>query len=141
MEKFEIKTKYIATLAIVAFLLHIIWENAQAPLYAGYPSFSQHFSVCLVGTLGDVVITLSVLAFLWLLKKDVSRPADFLGLAIIGFIIAVAIEQNALLAGKWDYVSAMPIIPWLNVGLIPIIQMTILLPLSFYIAGLFNKKS
>lgn len=97
--------------------------------------------MCVVGTIGDVVITLSVLAFLRLLKKDASRPADFLGLALIGFIIAVAIEQNALLAGKWDYASTMPIIPWLNVGLVPIIQMTVLLPLSFYVAGLFSKKS
>lgn len=137
----KMKVKYITALTLVAFLLHIVWENAQAPLYSGYQSFSEHFSICLVGTLGDVVITLSVLAFLWLLiKKDMSRPADFLGLAIIGFIIAIAIEQNALLAGKWNYVLAMPIIPWLNVGLAPIVQMTLLLPLSFYVAGLFNKK-
>lgn len=135
------KIKYITTLVIVAFVLHIIWENIQAPLFAGYESFPQHFSMCFVGTVGDVLITLSVLAFLWLLKKDVTRSADFLGLAIIGFVIAVAIEQNALLADKWDYASAMPIIPWLNVGLVPTIQMTILLPLSFYIAGLFSKKS
>ncbi len=128
------KVRYITTLAIVAFVLHIIWENVQAPLFAGYQSFSQHFSMCLIGTIGDVVITLSVLAFLWLLKKDVARTADFLGLAIIGFVIAVGIEQNALLADKWNYNSAMPIIPWLNVGLAPILQMTLLIPLSFYLA-------
>lgn len=132
------KVRYITTLAIVAFVLHIIWENVQAPLFAGYQSFSQHFSMCLIGTIGDVVITLSVLAFLWLLKKDVTQPADFLGLAIIGFVIAVGIEQNALLADKWNYNSAMPIIPWLNVGLAPILQMTLLLPLSFYLARLIK---
>lgn len=136
MEKLEVKAKYITILVIAAFLLHVVWESAQAPLYAGYQSFSQHFSMCLIGTIGDIVITLFVLAFLRLLKKDVTRTADFLGLAIIGFVIAVAIEQNALLAGKWDYASAMPIIPWLNVGLAPILQMTLLLPLSFYLARL-----
>lgn len=134
--------KYLAALTFVAFLLHVVWENAQAPLYAGYQSFSQHFSICFVGAIGDVVITLFVLAFIWLLKKDKPQTiSDFLALAIVGFIVAVAIEQNALLAGKWSYAPAMPIIPWLNVGLAPIIQMTILLPLSFYIVGLFNKKS
>lgn len=122
--------------------MHLFWENAQAPLYAGYSSFGQHLSICFVGTIGDVVITLFVLAFIWLLKKD--RPqtiADFLALAIIGFIVAVLIEQHALLAGNWNYASAMPIIPWIEVGLTPIIQMTILLPLSFYLAKLFDKKS
>jgi len=128
------KVKYIATLATVTFVLHIIWENAQAPLYAGYQSFSHHFSMCFVGTIGDVVITLSVLVFLWLLRKDVSRPADFLALAILGFVVAVVIEQHALLSGKWDYALAMPIIPILKVGLAPILQMTLLLPLSFYLA-------
>lgn len=136
MEKLEIKARYIITLAIVAFLLHVVWENAQAPLYAGFQSFSQHFSICFIATIGDVVITLSVLAFLRLLKKDVTQITDFIGLAIIGFIIAVVIEQYALLAGKWSYARTMPIIPLLKVGLAPILQMTLLLPLSFYLARL-----
>lgn len=136
------KIKYIATLSVIAFLLHIVWENAQASLFAGYQFFLQHFPMCFVGTIGDVLITLLVLAFIWLLKED--RPktiADFLALAIIGFIVAVAIEQHALLVGKWSYEAAMPIIPVLEVGLTPIIQMTLLLPLSFYLANFFNKKS
>lgn len=136
------KTRYIVTLVIVAFLLHFIWENAQAPLYAGYSSFGQHLPICFIGTIGDAVITLFVLACIWLLKKD--RPqtiSDFLALAIIGFIVAVLIEKNALLVGRWNYSSAMPVIPWIKVGLTPIIQMTMLLPLSFYLAKLFNKKS
>jgi len=134
----DMNIKYIAKLAIVAFLLHVIWENAQAPLYIGYQSFSQHFSICLIGTLGDIVITLSVLAFLWVLKKDISRPADFLALAILGFFVAIGIEQHALFVGKWGYALAMPIIPILKVGLAPVLQMTLLLPLSFYLAKLIK---
>lgn len=95
-----------------------------------------------MGTIGDVVITLLVSVFIWLLKKD--RPqtiADFLALAIIGFIVAVAIEQHALIVEKWSYAPAMPIIPALEVGLTPIIQMTLLLPLTFYLTGLSGKKN
>lgn len=125
----------IAKLLIIAFLLHLIWENAQAPLYVGYGYFSQHFPLCLVSTIGDVVITLAVLVFIRLLKKDTPQTAfDFLALAIIGFIVAIIIEQNALLAGKWSYTSVMPIITFLKVGLTPVLQMTLLLPLSFYLA-------
>lgn len=134
--------KYIATVASSAFLLHIVWENAQAPLYAGYQSFAVHFPTCFVGTVGDVVITLLVLGLVLLLKKAAPQTtADFLALAAIGFVAAVAVEQHALLLGKWNYAPVMPIIPRLNVGLTPIIQMTLLLPLSFYVAGVFNKKS
>lgn len=136
------KTRYSITLIVVAFLLHFVWENTQAPLYVGYQSFSQHFSICFVGTIGDVIITLFVLAFIWLLKKDEPQTiTDFLALAIVGLVVAVAIEQHALLIGKWNYASTMPIIPWIKIGLTPIIQMTILLPLSFYLAKLFDEKS
>ena len=132
--------KHIFILVSVAFGLHLIWENAQAPLFAGYQSFSKHFPMCFVGTTGDVAVKISVLIFMWLLKKD--RPqtiTDFTALAILGFIIAVVIEQYALLFNKWNYAFKMPIIPWLKVGFTPIAQMTLLLPLSFYLAGLFNK--
>lgn len=135
------KIRYIITLIAAALLLHLLWENAQAPLYAGYSSFSQHLPICSIGAIGDVVITLLVFGLMWLIKKDIPRTAsDFLALAVIGFVIAVGIEWRALLFGRWSYTDAMPIIPWLNVGLTPIIQMTILLPLSFYLAKLFNKK-
>lgn len=134
--------RYIVILVIIAFLMHLFWENAQAPLFAGYQSFSQHFPICFIGTIGDVVITLFVLVFIRLLKKDSPQTIDdFLALAIIGFIVGVAIEQNALLIGKWNYTSTMPVIPWIRVGLMPVIQMIILLPLSFYLAKLFSKKS
>jgi hypothetical protein len=133
--------RYLSLLIVVSFALHIVWENAQAPLYAGYQSFFQHFQICFVGVIGDVLITLLVLGFVWLLKKDLPNTrADFLTLTIIGFVIAITIEQNALLLGKWSYAPTMPIIPLLKVGLTPIAQMIILLPLSFYIAGLFNKN-
>lgn len=127
----------IAKLTVITSLLHLVWENAQAPLYAEYQSFWQHFPSCVVGTVGDVIITLFVLFFIRLLKKNSPHsPTDFFVLAIIGFFIAVMIEQHALLIGQWDYTSAMPIIPFLKVGLIPILQMTLLLPLSFYLARL-----
>ncbi len=141
-DRTRLKIYYLTTLAVVAFLLHIIWENVQAPLYGGYQSFFQHLPICLIGAAGDVVITFLVLGVLLLGKKGaVQTVADFMALAVIGFIVAVVIEHQALLIGMWHYSSAMPIIPWLNVGLTPIMQMTILLPLSFYLAGLLNKTA
>ncbi len=131
--------KYIVKLAIIALLLHVIWENAQAPLYAGYQSFLQHLPICSIGALGDVAITLLVFAFFWLLKKGTpNTTTDFLVLAIVGFLVAVAIEQHALLAGKWSYAPSMPTI--LGIGLSPILQMTVLLPLSFYLTKKIYAK-
>lgn len=129
--------KYIAVLALVSFVFHIIWENAQAPLYQGYESFWQHFPVCSMGAVGDVGITLVFAGVLWLLKPDQwMRPGwrGYAVLAIAGFFTAVLIEQHALLIDKWAYTQAMPLVPYFRVGLTPVLQMTVLLPLTFRIA-------
>ncbi|MBI2099737.1 MAG: hypothetical protein HYT48_00135 [Candidatus Vogelbacteria bacterium] len=130
--------KQIIFLSLIAFVLHIVWENAQAPLFQGYVSFSLHFPMCLIGTVGDVVITLFVYSIVALLKNDFGwiialNKKDIVALVIIGFFIALGIEQHALLFGRWAYADAMPIIPYLKVGLAPIFQMIFLLPISIYL--------
>lgn len=140
------KSRYIIALTIVAFLLHLIWENAQASLFAGYFSFAQHFPMCFFATIGDVIFTLLIYLGVGLLKNDFEWIArmnkrDIFVLATVGFFYAVGIEWRALLFAKWNYAPAMPIIPWFKVGLTPIVQMTMLLPLSSYLVKLFDKKS
>lgn len=130
--------KQIIFLALVAFILHIILENAQAPLFQGYSSFARHIPTCFVGTLGDVAVTLFVYFIVALLKNNFSWIAtlnkkDIVVLAVIGFFIAVGIEWRALLFDRWAYNDAMPIIPYLKVGLMPILQMIFLLPFSMYV--------
>jgi len=132
------KIKYIVISSSIVFLLHIIWENAQAPLFAGYSSFGKHFPICFLGTIGDVVFTLSVYFGISLLKNDfgwiirLSRK-EIMVIAVIGFFWAIGIEWRALLFERWGYADTMPIIPYFKVGLTPIMQMTLLLPLSFYL--------
>ena len=130
--------KQIIFLSLIAFVLHIVWENMQAPLFQGYVSFLAHFPMCAVGTVGDVAITLFVYLIIALLKNDFNwivtlNKKGIVILAIIGFLIAVGIEWRALLFGRWAYTGVMPILPYLKVGLTPVIQMTLLLPVSVYL--------
>ena len=143
MKKFNLN--YFFIFIVISFALHIVWENLQAPLYAGFASFTGHFPMCFLATVWDVIISVGALLFVNLLKQTSSTKLnknDFIALAIAGFVIAVVIERNALLAGKWSYNSAMPLMPYFRVGLTPVLQMTLLLPLSFYfaqkLAGLKN---
>lgn len=138
-------SKQIVLLFLAAFALHIVWENTQASLFTGYSSFGQHFPMCFFATIGDVIFTLLIYLGVGLLKNDFGwivrlNKKDVLVLAVIGFFYAVGIEWQALLFEKWRYANTMPIIPYLKTGLTPVLQMTILLPLSFYLAKLFNKK-
>lgn len=131
--------KKIIILSLVAFILHLIWENAQAPLFQGYASFTQHFPLCFIGAMGDTAITLLIYFIVALLKDDFNwigalNKKDIAVLAVIGFFIAVGIERNALFFGKWEYASSMPLIPYFEVGLLPILQMSLLLPFSVFVA-------
>jgi len=136
--------KQIILLSLIAFALHSVWENAQAPLFRGYVSFTEHFSACFVRTIGDVIITLSVYFIFALFKNDLGwlsalNKKDIILLAIVGFLIAVGIEQRAMLQGRWAYADVMPIIPYLKVGFMPILQMTLLLPFSIYLTKKLKK--
>ena len=43
-----------------------------------------------------------------------------------GLLLGAGIEWRALAAGRWTYTAAMPIVPLLNVGLLPVLQLLVL---------------
>ena len=55
---------------------------------------------------------------------------------IIGFIAAVLIEKYALQTNRWQYNELMPIIPFINVGLTPAIQLGVLSYIIFNAVGI-----
>lgn len=125
--------------------LHLIWENAQAPLFSGYQNFWQHLPPCLRGTAGDVAFTLAVFGGVAAVTKNlrwiVNLPLAHLGgLAALGALVAVGNERLALSAGRWAYAPAMPLLPNLAVGLTPVLQMTLLLPLTLWLAGRYLHR-
>src|SRR3989338_5230247 len=93
--------KHILVLSLVSFFLHGVWENAHAPLFAGYVSILQHAPACFVATLGDVMFTLLVYLGVALLKRDyvwISKlsTADVVVLMMLGLAFALGIEWRAL---------------------------------------------
>ena len=63
-----------------------------------------------------------------------------LGIGVL-LIVAVAIEWIAVhILQRWEYAAGMPIIPGTSVGIAPILQMLILPPVIFYIAGVWIKR-
>jgi hypothetical protein len=136
--------QYLA-LACAAFVLHIVWEYAHIPLYTGYGAMEGALPVWLFATLGDVVYTLGAVLLvslwkghaLWFVRATVR---DYAGLALLGFIVALLVEYKALALHRWAYAAAMPIIPYLHVGLSPIVQMIVLLPVSVWLSGRFLQS-
>lgn len=55
--------------------------------------------------------------------------------AVLGAMTATIIEWHALRTGRWTYNSLMPLIPWLGVGLYPVLQMAIVPVVAARVSG------
>lgn len=107
---------------VASFVANLIWENAHAPLYAHHLASKITEKTLVIASLGDaVILTLFALMFF-----HISFLQERLWLVIlIGVVVAIAIELYALEVHRWAYNDAMPIIPFLNIGLTPTIQLAV----------------
>ena len=134
------RTRFFAIFIFISAILHFVWESFHIRFYGGYDALSPYLPLSLWATIADIFYAIAALLFVSLIKHwfgwlGAPRWNDILGLALIGFSIALFVEYKAFIFGKWYYLDTMPIIPFLEVGLSPILQMTILLPFATYLAG------
>ncbi|MDX5420879.1 MAG: hypothetical protein LPK14_01380 [Hymenobacteraceae bacterium] len=135
----------------VGFLLNLIWENAQAPLYQEYRSFYESFSKCLLAAVIDALVTLLLYLLFALFYQNLywlssAGTRTYLLLLVLGALLAIWFEKWALLVGQWSYTEAMPVVTVLDVGLPPLLQLMFLPILSIWISthlalrGLHHKR-
>ncbi len=138
--------QFIFLTTILAFLLNLAWELIQGPLYEGYTYDVQHITFCALASVADAIMVLLIyfgLALvlnnaLWVQNLTLYR---ILLVMLMGGIGAVLAEIRHLSAGTWAYAESMPIIPFVEVGLSPVLQF-IITPLSaYYLSCLVMKKS
>lgn len=137
MRRFAI---FLSVMTLAAFVLNWVWEMTQMKAYEGMAelSWSETAGRCTKATLGDVAITLGIYAigataagnFRWGLERGRNVLA---ACALMGVAVAVLIERHALAAGIWNYNSAMPLLPWADVGLWPVLQLALLVPLAVWL--------
>ena len=128
-----------------AFLLNFLWESLHSPAYLmeGYPTgFNSYLRMMLVATSIDALITTLVFLGISILIKNsdwLFKPDKFYYVlsSLVGLIIATIIEYKSVyMQDKWDYNELMPIIPIIGIGVTPLLQLMILVPLTFW----FVKK-
>ena len=117
------------SLFLVSFFLNFFWEVTETYFYVlKYSDFSTMLYGWFHCTLGDVMITLGSFWFVsvvhwnrrWFLK---STGRSFAGFVILGVVYTLFSEwANVRISKSWAYNEAMPVIPLLKVGLVPIIQ-------------------
>lgn len=134
MEIFRI----ISILILVSFVTHGVWEYLHVGLYTNYEHWSQGFPIYWLATVGDVLYTLGAFALVSAIKKTYewihdATFSDYLMLVTLGCLIALFVEYKGIALHRWEYLPEMPIIPILGVGLSPVLQMAILLPITFFL--------
>ena len=115
---------------VFSFLLNLVWEYWQVPFFremAEQPHW-EGVKACTLATLGDAGIGLAAFWVTAIFAKDrrwVLRP-NSLDIAIfLGVGVVVTIVFEALATGmfqRWAYSDAMPRLPVIGTGLLPLLQ-------------------
>ncbi len=132
---------FFAATVLASFLLNEIWEMAQMSAYvetAG-ESWKSTLGLCTLAAVGDVGISLGVYAASALAAGDLywglsGHWSHYSIAAVLGLVSASLVEHAALAAGWWSYTERMPVVSLLGAGVWPLIQMTLLPPLTFLLA-------
>jgi hypothetical protein len=132
-------------LAGVAFLSHAVWEYLHIGLYTGYQSMEGILPVWMFAACGDLFYTLLIIGIISLAKQEAqwikqASRSTYLIAAVLGSIVALMVEYKGLYLGRWQYLPLMPIVPFLGVGLSPLLQMTFLTPLSLGVTKWIEKR-
>jgi len=138
---------YITVLAVGAFLVNFIWELAQGPLYEGFEYDWKHISFCGLASIADMLMVLILFFGIGLMYKNVFWTKKMgtnkvLLLALVGFLGAILSEFWYITRGDWSYADTMPLMPFVDVGVSPVLQFTVLPWLIFLIGRKFiNEKN
>ncbi len=131
---------FLVRLFVAAFLLNWIWEIAQIYFYIeGGNSWREKFVGCTLATVGDALLTLLAYGIGALITGNRRWGIGggwkvYLILAVCGAVFAIVIEWLAQFTNVWTYKDLMPRVPILNVGILPFLQLTILIPIALRLA-------
>jgi len=124
--------RFLLLLFLLSVAVNYIWEMLQMPLYEGMPFDTiDSWRMCLKASIGDGFIILAIWTIgrilfgscQWFAPLSRGRAAV---LFVSGIAIAVIIELHALRTGRWAYSSLMPVLPLIDTGLSPVLQLLIL---------------
>jgi hypothetical protein len=119
---------------IFSFGINLIWENLHHFLYIHYKGGVITEFILIRAALVDALI-ISGLVFVLRLSYFLKRYPWLLIFG--GVMVSIVIEYWALSNNRWEYKNIMPIIPFLNTGLTPTIQLGLI---SYFTYKLFFRK-
>jgi hypothetical protein len=134
-----------AVVFAVAVALNFPWEVLQAPLYRMETGSWPTWLHCLRASFVDGLLVLLILV---LGARVLGRPdwfdrprgRGYAWMLVSGVIFAAALEWTSVhVLKRWSYEPTMPLLPGLDIGLVPIAQMLVLPPAIFFVASRLRK--
>ncbi len=120
-------------LFVVAFGLNWIWEVSQTFAFEmSGVSVGKMLLFCTFASIIDGIITMAIF---WVLQKLTAETnwRFYLSAACLGALCAIFFEQMAFTFNFWTYNEGMPVLPFLGTGLLPFLQLMILVPAAIWL--------
>lgn len=133
MTENKLPNRFYLYLFIVAFAVNWIWEISQTFAFdMSGVSTGKMLLFCALASVIDGIVTMLIF---WLLRKFIENLGwkFFLAAAVLGAVCAVFFEQTAFIFDLWSYDEEMPVLPVIGTGLLPFVQLTILVPLAIWL--------
>lgn len=137
----RVDAQFVALLSAIAFVLHLAWENAQCVAFFVHATSAPTQVDMMRATAGDVAMTWLAYAAVALVTRRRNWPFDrwawreWVTLAGVALAMSVAFERFAIASGRWSYTANNPRIPGTDVSVLPVAQLLLLFPMTFWLAA------
>lgn len=130
----------VLAVCLLGFVLHFTWEYLQCAPFFKHGEPNPNLFSMLVATLGDVLMLMIVYLVDAILLRSFSWAVQTWSMKTIIIIVvpsvllASIVEILGLQTARWRYTSQNPLIPVINISLLPVLQMAILNPTLIYVS-------
>ena len=133
--------KLILIYALVQLIFHTIGEYTICGIFYSMEGqgIIEHQLLMFSAITGDVFIGLGLFLLLAFVNKrsdwflDKWQRKDIVIYLLYSILIAFYFEIHALHTSRWGYQANMPLVPGTPIGLVPVVHLLIILPLSLVI--------
>ncbi|GAA0178297.1 hypothetical protein SH2C18_13720 [Clostridium sediminicola] len=138
--------KKLIIITIISFIFHSIWEYWACTIFYGMDTTVLTSPLMWSAIFGDIMTTIILYLLLSLTNKSFNwiinkwQLKEYIIIILYSLFLSFYFEISALYTGRWSYSNNMPLLPSTNIGIIPVIQFLILLPLTLYITKLIALK-
>ena len=114
--------RFILWVSALAFVLNLVWEISQCPLYKGGAYKLDHLPMLALASLADaILVDLLYLGFALIYQSGLwahpLTPLRTFWLMAVGGTGAILTEVAHVSAGNWAYTNKMPLVPGTGAGL------------------------